>query len=311
MKRVRLVVPLLSSGLVLTAFLVAVFILLAKPPVLVVTDPAFAALYGESRIARRQFSASLALFRPVRPVTVLDDASPDIIVAAIRAASGNPALVIFPRRYSSVAERFHGEFPEVRALILRGADQGGYFPRSDGILSVYGTDRAADLRRAGLFSGKLGLSGPGGEKSAGSGPLPQRIHLVWNNRRMGGEERRLFSDAVLEADPEASVVFAASPSDMPDIRLLSTLSLLGGGFDFIDGNYRLPSILFAWLDPAFLPREVVVLFDDSPWAQVVPATKLALAGTETADIPSEVLFFSGENADNRTIRLLRRLSRGH
>ena len=304
MKRIRLLVAL---ALALVGLSVPVLVFMSRPPVLVVTDIPFAALYGEDRIRVRQLLASASLFRQVRPVLIADDASPDMLIAAIMVASEDPFLVLFPRRFAAVAERFHRESPEIPVVLFRGTLPASDLPAGNGIFKVFGTDRGTDLFRAGVFAGIIGSRGQTiGQDGAEDQPAAQRTHALWQDRFVTPEGRTLFSGAVRELDPDSAVVFVNTAADMPDTRWVSSLVLTGAGADYLERNPGIPTILFSWLDPSFTSREVVVMFDDSPWALVVPATRMAMEGAAEGLIPSDPLIFSDRIADNAISRLLRR-----
>ena len=301
------------TGLFLAGLSAAVLVFLSRPPVLVVTDLPFVALSGENRLRTRQILASISLFRMVKPVLIADDASPDILIAAISYASENPFMVLFPRRFSAVAERFHREFPEIPVVVFRGTVPASELPAGSGIFSVFGTDRETDLYRAGLFAGIIGSMGQTGEPEdeyayaqARAGAGSQRIHVLWQDRFVNPEGREVFSGAAMERDPEAAVVFVNAAAEMPDARRVSSLVMAGAGADYLERNPGIPVILFGWLNPAFTSREVVVMFDDSPWALVVPAARMAARGEVDGVIPSKTLIFSDRIADNAVSRALRR-----
>ncbi|MCL2609517.1 MAG: hypothetical protein FWD94_06415 [Treponema sp.] len=302
-KRVWLLIAL---GALLVVLAVPVLVFLSRSPVLVVTDVPFAVLYGENRIRMRQVSASVSLFRMVRPVMIADDASPDIVIAAIKYASENPFAVLFPRRFSAVAERFHAEYPEIPVVVFRGTVPASELPAGNGVFNVYGTDRGTDLFRAGLFAGIIGSMRQEDEDSALGTVYGQRIHVLWQGGPVDSDERSVFSLAAMERDPGSAVVFVNAAADLPDTRLVSSLVLAGAGADYLERNPGIPVILFSWLNPDFTSREVVVMFDDSPWAMVVPATRMAVEGVACGVIPSIPLVFSDRLADNATSRMLRR-----
>jgi len=297
MKRFKLLV---SLGGILAALSASALVFLLRAPVLVVTDPPFVALYGEGRIRARQASASAALFRRVLPVMISGDASPDMLLAAISYASESPFAVLFPLRFASAAERFREEFPGTPVALLRGAVPPGDLPEGGGFFSVIGTDRAADLFRAGLFAGAAGAA------RAAGGEGGRRVHVLWQDRFAGPDDRELFYAAVSAADPGSAVVFVRTHAEMPDPREVSSLVMMGIGADFFGGLPGVPVVLFGWLDPALTSRDVVAMFDDSPWALAAPAARMAARGAPSGEIPSKALVFSDRIADNRVARALRR-----
>jgi len=291
------------------AVLAGIFIALAatalvfykRPPVLVVTDAPYIELYGKKRLARQMAASSLALFRWVKPVLTADGASPDILVAAISQASMNPYCVLFPGYFAQAAERYHMEFPEIQAVILSGYGASSDLPQPDGVLCVYRTDLEADMYRAGLIAGALGL-----KKSSEEA---QRTCFLLQDRYIQGAEREVFSRGLRESDPEAVARFANSVSDMSALEGVSCVVLTRSGAEYLDKNAKIPLIFFTWLDPYMLPAETAAVFDDSTWALVVPAARMAASGQAEGKIPSKPLVFSGETADNGIDRILKQLAK--
>jgi hypothetical protein len=302
LKRILKYIKLLAAPLIIIiALAVTAMIFYKRPPVLIVTDAPFAALYGESRIRRQRIVSSIVMFRRVRPVITADGASPDIVVAAISGAAGRPYCVLFPGYLAQAAERFHAEFPETPAAILCGYGPSNNFPQPDGILCVYRTDLDTDLYRAGLFAGLLGLTKSPPEEA-------QRTCFLLQDRYIQGPEGEVFSKGVRESDPEAVARFANSVSDMPGSGV-SCAVLTRAGAEYLDKNPEIPLILFAWLDPYMLPAETAAVFDDSTWALLVPAVQMAVNSQAEGKIPSKPLVFSGKTADNGIYRILRQLAK--
>ena len=281
-------------------------VFLLRAPVLVVTDAPFAALYGLSRMKREQAAASRALFRRVRPVLVADGASPDILVVAISSAASRPFCVLFPRRHAAAAERYHEEFPETPAVLLGGYVPASGLPVPNGLLSVYGTDREADLYRAGLFAGILGDLR---HRQAGEASAPQRTVALWQDRAVTAAQRDLFIRGARERYPESGVIFANAIGEMPESGGLSCAVLTGAGAEYFDSQSRVPVVLFSWLDPALVPREVAVLFDDSPWGLAVPAARMAANRQAEGKIPSNPLILPKNIADKGTLKALKRIAK--
>jgi hypothetical protein len=289
------------TAAVLIAIGVTALVFYRRPPVLVVTDALFIELYGKERIRRQRTASSLALFRMVKPVITADGASPDIIVTAIAEAAKRPYCALFPAYLAQAAERFHQEFPETPAVILSGFSVSSGLPQPDGVLCVYRTDIDTDQYRAGLFAGVIGL-----KKSS---PDAKRTCFFWQDRNMQAAGREIFSRGLTESDPDAAARFGNSASDIPELEGISCVVLIRSGTDYLDKNAKIPLILFSWLDPYMLPAEAVAVFDDSTWALVVPSVRMAASSQAEGKIPSKLLFFSGETADNGIVRILRRLAR--
>ena len=289
----------------------AVFFL--RSPVLVVTDAPFAALYGKDNLRRQQLSASLTLFRWVKPVMVADGVSPDMVIYALREAASQPVCALFARSQAIAALRYHEQFPEISVVVLSGLVLVPELSSPDGFLCVYGTDREVDLYRAGLCAGILGSArrnlAPQTEIQPESAPpradAPQ-TYVLWQDRSVRGTGRELFSQGVQEEDPESNVIFINLAIQMPDVKGVACLTLTGAGFEYLERNPPIPLILFGWLDPALTAREVIVQFDDSPWALAVPAVRMAVQQQAEGKIPSKPLIFSGKTADNNVFRALKK-----
>jgi len=301
-------------GAVLAAPLVVFY---ARSPVLVVTEAPFVAIYGEARLKKERNSAVFALFRQVKPVMVADGVSPDMVILAISEASKRPACVLFPRSQAQAALRYHEQFPEIPAVVLRGLVLVPELPSPDGFLCVYGTDREVDLYRAGLFAGILGasrrnLAGQDEKQaeiqpeSAAVAQTAAQTYVLWQDRTIQAAGREVFSRGVQELDPESSVVFINTAGQMPDVKGVACLTLTSAGADYLERNAPIPLILFSWLDPAILPREVVIQFNDSVWALAVPAVRMAMEQQAEGKIPSKPLIFSRKIADNNVFRTLKK-----
>jgi len=290
-----------AFAVILIALVVTVLVYYSRPPVLVVTDTLFIDLYGKERIRRQRIASSRALFRRVKPVITADGASPDILIAAVSEAAGNPYCVLFPAYLAPAAERFHLEFPEIRAVILSGLSVSSDLPRPDGVLCVYRTDLDIDLYRAGLFAGLLGL-----KRSA---PEAQRTCFLWQDHYIQAAERDFFYRGLRESDPGAVARFVSSASDMPSLEGISCVVLSDSGAEYLDNNAKIPMILFTWLDPSILPAETAAVFDDSTWALVVPATRMAVSSQAEGKIPSKPLVFSRGTADNGIDRILKQMAK--
>jgi hypothetical protein len=277
----------------------------ARSPVLIVTDAPFVDLYGKSHLRSQRIAAERTLFRPVKPVIIADGAGPDIVSIAITTVSARPLCVLFPRSQAAAAQYFHEQLPAIRVVVLRGLVQAPQIQSPDGILCLYGTDRAADLYRAGLFVGILGnIPSKETPKTEETAELTAKTFVLWQDRQVNEAEKGLFSRGVQEIDASAAVLFVNNTAALPDMKVISGAVLTGAGGEFLERNPRMPVILFSWVDPALTAREVMVFFDDSVWALAVPAVRMALRGQAEGAIPSKPLILSRKIAHNGTVRAL-------
>jgi hypothetical protein len=286
---------------ILIALAIGALVFYKRPPVLVVTDAPFIDLYGKERLRRQRIASSFALLRRVKPVITADGASPDIIVAAISGAASKPYCVLFPNYLAPAAGRYHLEFPEIKAVLLCGYSVSSSLPKPDGVLCVYRTDLNTDMYRSGLFAGQLGLKKGSTEA--------KRTCFLWQDRNIQAQDREVFSRGLKESDPDAVARFANYASDMPGSDSISCAVLTRSGAEYLDRNPKIPLILFTWLDPYMLPAETAAVFDDSTWALVVPAARMAANSQAEGKIPSKPFVFSGETADNGIDRILKRLAK--
>jgi hypothetical protein len=284
-----------------------VFLLLALPglifairsPVLIVADVPFAGIYGAARIKQRQAEAAAALFRRVKPVIIAESAGPDLIAFAVEEADSRPYGVIFPYRYADGGRRYAAQFPGVRVIIL---DSGAGVPgapggnQADGGAAVLRTSRRTDFFRAGLMAGLVSRAGD-----------PEGEILVFPGRSLPPADRNALAAGMGEAGSEKSPRFLNVPAEYAGVPDASCVILTGPATEFLDRNLAIPAILFSWLDPALMPREHIVVFDDSPFALAARAVKLAKAGG--GDIPSRVVFPGRRIADKRLARDLKRAAR--
>jgi hypothetical protein len=279
----------------------AALVFFARSPVLMVSDAQFAALYGINREKKERLLASITLFRSVKSVAIADGASPDIVAATIAGVAEKPYCVLFPGYYLSAAAHYHEEFPEIPVVLFAGNAAARGLPEPDDFLSICRIDTGTDLYRAGLMAGILGKKNDSGEQEEHEGMSV----VLWQHRSLPETERALFTGGVYEVSPDLGVVFARNASDIPNAAGLSCVALGSIGAEYFDKNFRVPLILFTWLDPDLTPKEAAVIFDDSPWALAVPSVRLALQNGGEIKIPSKPLIFSDKVADNGIFRILK------
>jgi hypothetical protein len=312
MRHLRLWIAL---ALLFAAVAVPAIIFFARPPVLVVTDVPFVALYGTKRLKRQQLVTSLTMFRQVKPVLIADGASPDILIFAITEASSHPLCVLFPRSQAQAAQRYHEQFPEILTVLFSGVASLSGLPSPDGILCVYSTDRETDLYRAGIFAGVLATGvGTGNselgkvDEEAAQKLDTSRTYAFWQDRYVQSAGRDLFLRGVKEEDPESDVVFASYAAQMPDVNKTSCAIITSAGAEYFADNPKMPIILFSWMDPAFAAREVIIIFDDSHWAMVVPAVQMAIGGQESGKIPSNPLILPERISEKNIVQILKKIA---
>jgi hypothetical protein len=266
------------------AVLAAIF--LYRRPVVLVTDSAFTALYGKQRGAVKKLSLSALLFRRVKTAPVAENAGPDLVSLAARAASKRPYAVFFPYRYRDGALRYTADYPDVPAAVLGGREKPPGTPAPEP--AWYSTDVLTDLYRGGFCAGLL-AAGRAGDIIVFQVPLDreQRAALLKGVEESAGAEKTAsvrFTDGDFSGEAACAV-------------------LAGGGEAFFREHTDIPFILYSWLDPAAAPSEAAVIFSDSPWEVLPQALSLLEKGRLEGIIPSIPLFSGYKTADMSPVRI--------
>jgi hypothetical protein len=243
---------------------------LLRSPVLVVSDPAFDFFYRSRRLAVGQIRAALELFRPVKNVRISGEAGEEVAVFVVESAAAKPYCVLFPFRYRAEGRRYAREHPGIPTGLLVGRGRAPDY--ADGLVPV-ATDTAADLYRAGRLAAILAEEGSGGGE----------VLFIYDDYP---EERERDSfQAGLAAGGYAGTVNYAAP-DFPSAGSVFRAAVIRGPGRF-DAADR-PALLFSWMDPARVPANIKVVFDDSPWVQAAEAARIVAGRREVKKIPSVV-----------------------
>ena len=293
-----LVVQVLALGTISMVFI-------NRSPVLVVTDASFAALYGIERVKLQQVYSSLNLFRPVKNVELADGISDDVLIITLQEKSVNPYCIIFHSSFSSAAEYYHREYPNNLLVLLGGRNPEDSLPQPDETLYIYASDTELDLYRAGYFSGLLNIKDINIFRLAQILNVPdvqeKKIIGLTIDDSITDLMQNTFSRGVDEISGKAEIIYAATSSDLPQYNL-SSVVFAGSCDDFLDKPSNVPVILFSWLDPVFTSDNVIIVLDDSPWAQTITAVKMAEQKQKKGRIPSKILIFPDRIADNGIFR---------
>jgi len=258
------------------------------------TEQSFVSLYGAERIKRKAANVSWAFFRPVKTVEIAEEAGEDIIPHAIAQVSAKPYCVVFPLRFSGSAASYIEQNPGVLVIILEGRHQ---YRRTNTGLFIYKTDIEADFYRAGLAAAVISKDKTGNV-------------AVFIEPRQFSSYRELtrpaFSRGMEECESAREIKFYSSLAEMPANTGLSCVVLAGTAYDYLDKKEEVPVIVFSWLDPSLMPRDAVLVIDDSPWAQLKEAVSMAEAGEERGLIKSEISILS-KNFNRRILQKLRQI----
>ena len=88
---------------------------------------------------------------------------------------------------------------------------------------------------------------------------------------------------------------------------LSCVVIVDSGVEYLERKTGVPVIIFSWMDISIIPDDVVMVIDDSPWAQVNKIVKMVKAGEETGVIASKFHFLNKTLFDRDTIRKIKKI----
>jgi hypothetical protein len=291
---------IIAASLTLSAIITILTVFLSRPPVLVVTELSFAEFYGERRLRSETARSSLVLFRWVRPVAVADDAGDDIVQAAVEGASSKPLCVLFPLRFAKVARSYREKNPDIPVVLLEGRYTERANPTAFAIGSntedyfIYKTDISADFYRAGLAAAILDS-----EKN-------ERIAILLESG-VQAQAKEAISKALNDAQSPLQTSYFTAYSQFTSNQNFSCVVLAGLGADYLDKYSGVPVIFFTWISPELILRDVVLVFNDSPWVQAVSAVRMVQAGMTKGQIPSKIQFTGEKGIEKGKISKLRKI----
>ena len=248
----------LTFLIILLAFIIIGINFYSRAPVLIVTDQSFISLYGSRRLWFRNVKTSIDLFRRVIPVIVHESSTPELIAISLSASSSSPHAVIFPYRYLEGA-LFYNEFvsneglTEIKVFVTGERNILTSLP-----LDIIQTDLELDFYRAGLVSA-LYSSG--------------KDVLIASSFTLQSEYINAFRSGLEKSGFQGAFNVLYEYQDSPNFGNIGCLLIVGNAASFIIEDPSLPVILFSWMNPSFSPRNVKLIFDDSPWSLAAHALK--------------------------------------
>jgi len=252
-------VPVLVYGTVRTAFF-------RRPPLLVVTDASFRAVYGQQRLEKAEKALSNKLFRRIIPVYVDENAGEDQVSFAAEDAFQKPQAVLFPHRYMNGAGYYKESHPNTPVFVTSGRNQSSSVNEP---VSFVRTDIKTDLYRAGLCAALL----------AGEGNI-----LYISDETVPNENREIFIEGLRALDYEKNPNWGRYNTDFLQDSNLSCVVIAGPVGEFFEQRPDTPVILFSWADPDFTPRSVKVVFDDSPYTLALKKPKLFSSAKDGGEV---------------------------
>jgi hypothetical protein len=282
-----------------------------RPPVLIVTEQSFIDLYGGKRLRKEAFFSSFAMFRPVKTVVSANDAGDDIVPFAIAEISISPYCVLLPLRFAKSAQRYRELNPDIPVVLLEGRYPENENPAERALgannseFFIYKTDINDDFYRAGLAVSALKSMAE--LKKDDSTPETGKngkiaVFLNRNLTQMNDVFLRGLYDSGFLSETKIFTSFSQY-SEIPD---LSCVILAGPGFEYMDKKAGIPIVSFTWIDPFLLPSDVVMVVNDSPWAQARQAVKMAGAGEKRGVIKSEFLILDKKKFGRDIIAIVKK-----
>jgi hypothetical protein len=271
---------ILVFGGVLLAFILGGGFFYLRPPLILVSDASFDALYGVYRTWEKRIGLSLRFFRRVKPVVAAENIGSDMLVFAVEEAARSPYGVLFPYRYDEAAARYAARFPGIPVVLFGGRIRER--PEAEGVLFV-STDFMTDLYRAGRCAAVFAENREG-------------EILFFQDNLMPAAERAVFTQGLRDQGFEGEPVFINAGIDYAGSANIACAVMIGPAPLFLERHPDTPLVLFSWIDPGLTARAVKVIFDDSPWA-LVPGTMSLISRKEEAALPSDILFPRGRMAE--------------
>jgi hypothetical protein len=132
----------------------------------------------------------------------------------------------------------------------------------------------------------------------------QTAHSTGRNRQ--NEEIESGNENIPPSRPIETLFFTSFPQ-FSERRPLSCVVIAGVGVEYFERKDDVPAIFFTWLDPFFLPFDVAVVVNDSPWVQVVHAVRKVAAGETSGFIPSNFFIMDRKKFDRGTLRKIQKM----
>ncbi|MDR2070708.1 MAG: hypothetical protein LBP81_04755 [Treponema sp.] len=274
-----------------------------RPPVVLVTDRAYDQLYGRLRGMKTQAEASLRLFRRVKTVVIAENAGTDVAVFAVGSASKKPFCVLFPYRYYREAEQYVQDYPGIPAAVLMGHIRES---PADMSLPAIRTDTEEDYFKMGRAAAAFAWDQNSGNGADGEPQRPGEI-LFLRDDKVSSQDWEAFNRGLKAGEYPLAPLSVRAGDEYPVSATVVCAVLTGAAEFFLGQNLKFPIILVSWLDPSVTNSMVKIVFDDSPWAQVVPAAMMAAGEHEAGAVPSKILVLDWRIPEKEFVRQIRRI----
>jgi len=300
-----------TAAIIVFAVIVTLFIFYTRPPVLIVTEQSFIELYGKERIHNEAFSSAFAMFRPVKIVTVANDAGEDAVPFAVSSAAIKPFCVIFPLRFVKSAILYKELAPNIPIVVLEGRYPEEESPSVSSIGAVtsdyfiFKTDINDDFYRIGLAVTAIKQKTVQKNENFTPDEKKKGKVVVFIDRKLN-QMKDVFLRGLYDRGELFETVFFNSYSQHLELSDLSCVVLAGLGADFLDKKADVPVISFTWINPALLPFDVVMIVNDSPLAQARQVVKMVKSGVKNGLIKSEFRILDRTKFDRKVIAIIKK-----
>jgi len=130
---------------------------------------------------------------------------------------------------------------------------------------------------------------------------------VFTDSKIQTQAREAFFRALNDVGKPLQTSFFTVYSQSLDISEFSCLVLAGVGAEYLEKDSGVPVVFFSWIDPLFLPNDVVLLFNDSPWVQIKDAVRMVSAKMTEGRIPSKREVLAGKKFDKGLLRKIKKI----
>jgi hypothetical protein len=311
MRRRRIPKILIIAAIPILAAIIVFAVFYTRPPVLIVTEQSFVDLYGKKRLKNETLLSSIALFRSLKAVLIANDASDDIVPFAIKEISARPYCVLFPLRFIQSAQLYREQNPDIPVVVLEGRHSESENPAEKALgenkseYFIYRTDINDDFYNLGLVISALKHEKePQKDDSALETENNDKI-AVYLDRNLS-QMNDIFLKGLYDRGILTETQFFNYFSQGAEKSDYSCVVLAGIGYEYIEKKIGVPTISFTWIDPFLLPSDVVVVINDSPWAQARQAVRMVGAGEKDGLIKSEFLVLDRKKFDKDVAALIKK-----
>jgi len=303
----KLIIAIIITLLALIPFI----IFNTRQPVLIVAEQSFIELYGKKRLQKESFNTSIALFRAVKTVLVTDDVGDDVIPFAVAEISVKPFCVLFPLRFTRSAQIYRELNPNIPVVVLEGRYSQDENP-SERLLGanksdffIYKTDIKDDFYKLGLVVSYIKPVIPPKKDDSASETEKKGTIAVFLSQNLS-QIKDIFLKGLYDSGNLQETRFFNYYGQYSDIPDLSCVVLAGLGYEYLEKKTDVPVVSFTWIDPFLLPADVVMVVNDSPWAQAEQAVGMVKAGEKTGLIKSKFLILDGKKIDKGIFAILKK-----